>query len=443
MVWSPKSGASLAKNVAGTPCDEYTLDTLVARGTCASIWRASDNAGGDAVAIKCISAKRVQREFIDVEIETLRLCCSDPNVVSLIEVVHAGNWTCLVMPLATGHSCGPDLEQALSSCGGFFPDGTARECFRQIAQAVAHCHARGVSHGDLKMENVLVQARTGQDPDPLLSLCDFGCATSKGQRYDIVGTAHYVAPEAVQEAGTREGSRAMGYDGHAADVFSAGVLLYTMLAGHFPFARPPLSALNSDATRDTVKTAYMSCDSSALQFPPSVSQDAVSLVRSMLQRDPMDRPSAAAILDNAWLAQRVPTAQQTCPEGVPPVVVHAEPEPEPEPVPLPPTAKPPCGLRRQTERQTERNCFVEETVERYLCSPSPSPQPEEVVVRGEGVAGTTRSAAGGVARCACCGLMRPRTLSLPVRMAPMVPRICREANPFGDKGSDDCGVPCC
>ena len=81
-----------------------------------------------------------------------------------------------------------------------------------------------------------------------LLLCDFGCAKvvgADGRRTDLVGTSAYIAPEVV--ACSRS-----GYDGRAADIFSCGVLWLTMLNAHFPFRRPPLSALNSEATRATV-----------------------------------------------------------------------------------------------------------------------------------------------------------------------------------------------
>lgn len=416
-MWSPAVGASVGS---------YTLKEVVARGSAASIWRATlaDQAVGiEAVAIKCISQSRVGRELIDTETETLRLTCSHPNVISLLQVVHIEQWTCLVMPLASGIARGPDLEQALSSCGGKFAEDTAREYFRQIMLAVAHCHSCSVSHGDLKMENVLLQRRHGREPDPLLLLCDFGCATTSASRTDLVGTANYVAPEAVAQ-------ESANYDSRKADMFSVGVLLYTMLVGNFPFARPPLSALNSRATRAAVRAAYDNCDAAALQFPPQVSAEAADLVRSLLQRDPSARPCAATVVTDTWLLQ----------EGVPPVVPAAvEPEPEPvserEPEPeLKPEmercALPSLCLRRQTEPDAFADAPEESAA--LLCSRTASPRVQLV--------------GGGAARCACCGLLRPRTLSLPVRLTGPQRPGCEEQIVI-PVAADGCGSrpcdPCC
>lgn len=389
--WAPRAGAEVG---------QYVLSEVIARGSTASIWRA--RLSGDAVcdedvAIKFISAGRVRRELIDNEVETLRLTCAHPNIVNLLQAVHIGQWSCLVMPLASGTELGPDLEQSLSTCGKF-TEAEARGIFRQTISAVAHCHSRGVYHGDLKMENVLLQQCPAKEQDPIAWLCDFGCATTCRDRSETVGTANYMAPEVVDDK-TR-------YDASKADMFSLGVLLYTLLAGHFPFARPPLSALNSKATRDAVRAAYHDCDPAGLKFPASVSPDAASLVRAMLQREPAARPCAATVAADKWLVH----------EGVPPA------EPAAEGALAGATPDTP-SLRCQTE--PEPLADAPNVSAAWFCPPNGSLQPELV--------------SGGAARCECCGLLRPRTLSLPTRLAP---RGCDNQIPMKGCPSIPCD-PCC
>ena len=390
--WAPRAGA-----VVG----QYSLSEVVARGSAASIWRATpmaEAACAEDVAIKCISGRRVRRGLIENEVGTLSLACSHPNIVSLLEVVAVGEWTCLVMTLASGTALGPDLEQALSSSGGKLSEANARGFFRQILLAVAHCHSRGLYHGDLKMENVLLQQRPGT-PDPILWLCDFGCATMCSTRTETVGTANYVAPEAVEDDAR--------YDSGKADMFSLGVLLYTMLTGHFPFARPPLSALNSRATRDAVMSAYVDGDPATLCFPPGVSPEAASIVRALLQRDPAARPCAATVAADTWLVQ----------EGIPP---HPSAAARIRPGAL---AVASSSLRRQTEPD---HCADTSKVSAVsLCTPDASPQHELVC--------------GDVVRCGCHGPLRPRTLSLPVRL--VSPR-CDNRIALGGCTSSPCD-PCC
>ena len=390
--WAPRAGAVVGK---------YSLSQVIARGSAASIWRAtriSEAVGAEDVAIKCISGSRVRSELIENEVGTLSLACLHPNVVSLLEVATVGEWTCLVMPLATGIALDRDLEQALSSSGGKLSEANARDFFRQIVLAVAHCHSRGVYHGDLKMENVLLQHRPGSKPDPILWLCDFGCATMSSTRTETVGTANYLAPEAVEDDAR--------YDAGKADMFSLGVLLYVMLAGHFPFARPPLSALNSRATRDAVIAAYADGDPATLCFPPGVSTEAASVVRALLQRDPAARPCAASVATDAWLVQ----------EGIPP---HPSAAVRPRPCPM---AVASSGLRRLTEPDNSADTPKVSAV--LLCTPNASLPPE-------------LGCGDVVARCGCSGPLRPRTLSLPVQLARCENRIA-----LGVCASIPCD-PCC
>jgi hypothetical protein len=165
-----------------------------------------------------------------------------------------------------------------------------------------------------------------------------------------------------------------------------------MLAGHFPFARPPLTALNSQATCDAVRAAYDECDPASLQFPPGVSPEAAAMVRALLQRDPATRPCAATVVADKWLVQ----------EGVPP---------EPSAAVGCGSGAPAPSLRSQTQPEPYAEALKASAV--MLCYANVSLQPE--------LAGGT---AGGAARCGCCGLLRPRTLSLPVRIERCSPIAC-------------------
>ncbi|KIY94189.1 hypothetical protein MNEG_13773, partial [Monoraphidium neglectum] len=99
--------------------------------------------------------------------------------------------------------------------------------FRQLISAVQYCHEGHVAHRDLKLDNALLDDR---DP-PRLKLCDFGFAkgwaTSSNMDTMRIGTAEYMGPELI--------SGRSGYDGKKVDVWAAGVMLYVLLLGAFPF----------------------------------------------------------------------------------------------------------------------------------------------------------------------------------------------------------------
>ena len=86
-----------------------------------------------------------------------------------------------------------------------------------------YIHSKGVSHRDIKLDNILI------DINSYIKICDFGVAKKikKGEMFnDQCGTPAYIAPEIF---------RGNGYDGSVSDVWSAGVVLYAMLAGTVPF----------------------------------------------------------------------------------------------------------------------------------------------------------------------------------------------------------------
>jgi serine/threonine protein kinase len=90
---------------------------------------------------------------------------------------------------------------------------------RQLLSAIVHCHANGVAHRDIKPENILV------DRNDEVRLIDFGLSKlGKKESKDIAGTLYYMAPEALN-----------GKHNQRSDMWSLGVLLYTLVSGYLPF----------------------------------------------------------------------------------------------------------------------------------------------------------------------------------------------------------------
>lgn len=113
------------------------------------------------------------------------------------------------------------------------PEKEARWFFQQLILGMDYCHRKGVCNRDIKLENTLLVIQP--DKKPLLKMCDFGY--SKHDQLDSiatsrVGTPGYTAPEVITNP------TSTGYDGKVADVWSAGVMLYTMLYARYPFERP-------------------------------------------------------------------------------------------------------------------------------------------------------------------------------------------------------------
>lgn len=102
-------------------------------------------------------------------------------------------------------------------------ENETKKIYSQICQGISYCHAKNIVHRDLKLENILI------DENKLVKIIDFGfsIAIAPDKTLNIFcGTPSYMAPEIVSKK---------NYKGHATDIWALGILLFTLLCGHFPF----------------------------------------------------------------------------------------------------------------------------------------------------------------------------------------------------------------
>lgn len=163
-------------------------------------------------------------------------------------------------------------------------DDEAKLLFSQVAQAVAACHQAGIVLRDLKLRKFVFKDL--QRTELKLETLDDGVVLEDVGSNDRLNDKHgcpvYVSPEILSPSG-------MPYSGKAADCWSLGVMLYTMLVGRYPFHDPDPSALFSKIRRGTYS------------LPESLSSKAKCLIRNLLRHDPEERLTAEEILDHPWL----------------------------------------------------------------------------------------------------------------------------------------------
>ncbi|KAM9434979.1 tribbles homolog 1 [Clarias gariepinus] len=195
-----------------------------------------------------------------------------------------------------------DMHTFVKSCKRL-PEKQASKLFYQIASAVAHCHQNGIVLGDLKLRK-FVFADEKRTHLKLGGLED--CRILSGED-DSVSDTHgcpaYVSPEILSGGGS--------YSGKRADAWSLGVMLYTMLAGRYPFHDSDPATLFSKIRRG------------AYGLPEGLSARARCLVRSLLRREPSERLSATDVLLHPWFhrsnehdagEQEVSSAEQRVPQ---------------------------------------------------------------------------------------------------------------------------------
>ncbi|KAE9611288.1 hypothetical protein Lal_00011706 [Lupinus albus] len=261
--------------------DQYILGEQLGWGQFGVIRACSNKLTGEVLACKSIAKDRLvtsdDMQSVKLEIEIMARLSGHPDVVDLKAVYEEENFVHLVMELCAGGELFHRLEKH-----GRFSEHEGRVLFRHLMQVVLYCHENGVVHRDLKPENILLTTRSSSSP---IKLADFGLATyiKPGQSlHGLVGSPFYIAPEVLA-----------GAYNQAADVWSAGVILYILLSG-----MPPFSGKTESRIFETVKAAD-------LKFPSEpwdhISDSAKDLIRGMLCAEPSQRLTAQEVLDHCWM----------------------------------------------------------------------------------------------------------------------------------------------
>jgi serine/threonine-protein kinase len=273
----------------------YELDCEIGRGGMGIVYRAKDRRLKRQVAIKLLPPELAFRSEIKSrflrEAETAAQL-SHPNIVPIYTVDEQEGLVFFVMAYISGDN----LAKRLHERGVLTVDET-RRVLREVADALAYAHDRGVVHRDIKPDNILLEQATGR---PLVT--DFGIARAMDSEGDsrltatgmAIGTPAYMSPE--QAAGERE------IDGRS-DLYSLGILGYQMLTGEPPFLASSTPAM----LVKHISERPIPVDQRRADVP----QDLARTVMMLLEKEPANRFPSASALVTALDSGVVPTPRSS------------------------------------------------------------------------------------------------------------------------------------
>jgi len=292
--------------------DKYEILARIGSGGMATVYRAKHLAFGEERAIKVVSAKLADdaaflKRFKHEAIVTRKLQHPGAVRVDDLDSMEDGR-PFIVMECVEGS----DLRKVLEKTGPM-PARRALHIVEQVARALAAAHELGITHRDIKPDNILlVNTEDGSD---VVKVLDFGIAKARegslegGQRYTatqtgvIIGTPQYMSPEQAL------GKHGDDLDGRS-DIYSLGMVLHELLTGELPFvSETPMAMLFHHIQTEPLPPHQTRPE---LRIPPQVSD----LLMKTLKKDPNERFASASELADA-LALLAETLDAPAPRELP------------------------------------------------------------------------------------------------------------------------------
>jgi len=256
---------------------EYEIQEKLGEGAYGCVYKVKQKTTSFLRAVKAIKRKHIDSVSFSNEIAVLKTV-DHPNIIKLFECYYDNNYYYMVEEYCSGGDLFDYIQKQK-----YFSEKKAAIIFKQLISAINHLHKKKIVHRDLKPENIVFIKSNNKD-DIFIKIIDFGTSVSfkNGHLTQELGTIYYIAPEVFKSKYNEK-----------ADVWSCGIILYTMLCGHPPFM---------GSNEEKIKNKILNCK---LIFPSSefknVSHDAINFIKQLLEFNPDKRLSAEKSLENKWL----------------------------------------------------------------------------------------------------------------------------------------------
>ena len=264
---TPAANTAPALFPTGEIVGRYQVEAVIGLGGTGTVFRCLDRETGRHVAVKAIPHDATLRRRAAREVEVARRL-DHPNVVRLLDSARDDDYIYVVSELVDGGDLGASMR------GGVLSDAALLRAVSAACAGLAHAHAAGIVHRDVKPANILLGG------DGTVQLADFGIAMLVGPDATVddrlLGTLSYMAPE-ICTGGTPTS---------AADIWSIGVMLYEAMTGANPYrSRSPaeLADRHGERTRPLAEVR------------PDLGRSLTMACSRAMSRDPRRRPSAASL----------------------------------------------------------------------------------------------------------------------------------------------------
>ena len=254
---------------------DYILFEQIGQGTFSKVTRAFHIITEQIVAVKILDKQKIEDE-IDIEriireIEILR-SISHPNISQMFETYSTVHNFYLMMEYVDG---GDLFDYISDNC--YLPEQKACFFFRQLVSVMEYLAELGISHRDIKPENILLDKDHSN-----IKVIDFGLSNYCMEHellHSSCGSPCYASPEMLS---------GNPYSGITTDLWSAGIVLYSMLVGALPFDDQELHKL------------YEQIKLGKFYIPSTLSLEAIDLLKKILQVDPKKRISIQELKEHKW-----------------------------------------------------------------------------------------------------------------------------------------------
>ena len=263
----------------------YILERAIGFGAFSTVYEGTNTASKsrERVAIKSINLHRINVSSkhlanLKQEIDILRKC-KHRNIVQLLQTYQTQNHIYLIMQFCGGG----DLHRFIAS-NGKMTERNAQSFSLQFVEGLKYLHSLKIIHRDLKPQNILLSEST---PSAIIRIADFGFARYKPSGHNLVdtmcGSPLFMAPEIL---------KFNKYDSKV-DLWSAGTIIYQMLA-----AKPPFNGLNHIELLKNIESTK------TLKFPSGLSAECKDLLLRLLKRNPSKRISWNEFFAHPWLQHK-------------------------------------------------------------------------------------------------------------------------------------------